>query len=145
KVFETAADAALAGSAPGAGTGSDAAASAAQLYAQAVSAGGDPASLAPRRAEAAALAGDLDTALRLADQALSDPGCPDLARAGTVAGAVLARRGLLARSAEVYRWIGTARMGSAAPLAALVLLGTGSLTDAREVLAVSDGDRPPTL
>jgi DNA-binding CsgD family transcriptional regulator len=27
----------------------------------------------------------------------------------------------------------------------LALLGTGSLTDAREVLAVSDGDRPPTL
>lgn len=145
KVFETAADAALAGSAPGAGTGSDAAANAAQLYAHAVSAGGDPPSLAPRRAEAAALAGDLDSALRLADQALADPGCSDLARAGTVAGAVLARRGLLARSAEVYRWVGTARMGSAAPLAALALLGTGSLTEAREVLAASDGDRPPTL
>jgi len=145
KVFETAADAALAGSTPGGETRSDAAANAAQLYADAVSAGGDPASLAPRRAEAAALAGDLDSALRLADQALSDPGCPDLARAGAVAGAVLARRGLLARSAEVYRWVGTARMGSAAPLAALALLGTGSLTEAREVLAASDGDRPPTL
>ncbi|MFN2535682.1 MAG: LuxR C-terminal-related transcriptional regulator [Pseudonocardiaceae bacterium] len=145
KVFESAGDTALAGSTSGVATGPDAAANAVQLYTQAVSAGGDPASLAPRRAEAAALAGDLDTALRLADQALSDPACPDLARAGTVAGAVLARRGLLARSAEVYRWIGTARMGSAAPLAALALLGTGSLTDAREVLAVSDGDRPPTL
>jgi DNA-binding CsgD family transcriptional regulator len=144
-VFESAGDTALAGSTSGVATGPDAAANAVQLYTQAVSAGGDPASLAPRRAEAAALAGDLDTALRLADQALSDPACPDLARAGTVAGAVLARRGLLARSAEVYRWIGTARMGSAAPLAALALLGTGSLTDAREVLAVSDGDRPPTL
>ncbi|MBV8995431.1 MAG: hypothetical protein JO287_17425 [Pseudonocardiales bacterium] len=145
KVFETAGDTALAGATSGVATGPDAAANAAQLYTQAVSAGGNAASLAPRRAEAAALAGDLDTALRLADQALSDPGCPDLARAGTVAGAVLARRGLLARSAEVYRWIGTARMGSAAPLAALALLGTGSLTDAREVLAASDGDRPPTL
>jgi DNA-binding CsgD family transcriptional regulator len=145
KVFETAADATLARSTPGVGTASDAAATAAQLYRQAISAGGDPALLAPRRAEAAALAGDLDTALRLADQALSDPGCPDLGRAGTVAGAVLARRGLLARSAEIYRWVGTARMGSAAPLAALALLGTGSLTDARAVLAASDGDRPPTL
>ena len=145
KVFETAADAALAGSAPGAGTGSEAAANAAQLYAQAVSSGGDPASLASRRAEAAALAGDLDSALRLADQALADPDCPDLARAGAVAAAVLARRGLLARSAEVYRWIGTARMGSAAPLAALALLGTGSLTEARELLASCNGDRPPTL
>jgi len=52
---------------------------------------------------------------------------------------------LLARSAEIYRWVGTARMSSAAPLAALALLGTGSLTEAREVLAASDGERPPTL
>lgn len=139
-VFEAAADAAL--SEP---IGSDAAVRAAQLYAQAVTAGADLGSLAPRRAEASALAGDLDGALRLADHALSDPSCPDLARAGNVAAAVLAQRGLLARSAKVYRWVGTAGMGSAAPLAALALLGTGSLAEAQEVLAASDGDRPPTL
>jgi DNA-binding CsgD family transcriptional regulator len=139
-VFEAAGDAALSES-----TGSDAAARAVQLYAQAVTAGADSASLASRRAEASALAGDLDGALRLADQALSDPSCPDLARAGNVAAAILAQRGLLTRSAEVYRWVGTARMGPAAPLAALALLGTGSLAEARKVLAASDGDRPPTL
>ncbi|MFN2478018.1 MAG: LuxR C-terminal-related transcriptional regulator [Pseudonocardiaceae bacterium] len=139
-VFEAAGDAAM--SEP---SGSGAAAQAAQLYAQAVAAGADPASLAPRRAEASALAGDLDQALRLADQTLSDPSCPDLGRAGNVVAAVLAQRGLLARSAEVYRWVGPARMGSAAPLAALALLGTGSLAEAREVLAASAGDRPPTL
>ena len=139
-VFEAAGDAAM--SEP---SGSGAAAQAAQFYAQAVAAGADPASLAPRRAEASALAGDLDKALRLADQALSDPSCSDLGRAGNVAAAVLAQRGLLARSAEVYRWVGPARLGSAAPLAALALLGTGSLTEAREVLAASAGDRPPTL
>ncbi len=139
-VFEAAGDAAM--SEP---SGSGAAAHAAQLYAQAVAAGADPASLAPRRAEASALAGDLDKALRLADQALSDPLCPDLGKAGNVAAAVLAQRGLLARSAEVYRWVGPARMGSATPLAALALLGTGSLAEAREMLATSHGDRPPTL
>ncbi|MBV8539835.1 MAG: LuxR family transcriptional regulator [Pseudonocardiales bacterium] len=139
-VFEAAADTAL--SEP---TGSDAAARAVRLYAQAVTAGADSASLAPRRAEAAALAGDLDGALRLADQALSDPSCPDLARAGNVAAAVLAQRGLLARSAEVYLWVGEAGIGSATPLAALALLGTGSLAQAREVLAASEGDQPPTL
>ncbi len=149
-VFEAAADATLSEL-----TGSDAAARAARLYAQAVTAGADSALLAPRWAEASALAGDLDGALRLADQALSDPSCPDLARAGNVAAAVLAQRGLLARSAEVYRWVGTAGLGSAglgwaglggaAPLAALALLATGSLAEAREVLAASDGDRPPTL
>lgn len=143
-VFEAAGDAALSGSEPAELTGFDAAAHAAQLYTHALTAGADPGLLAPRRAEAAALAGDPDTALRLADQALSDPSCPDLARAGNVAAAVLAQRGLLARSAEVYRWVGTDRMGSAAPLAALALLGTGSLTEAREILAF-DGDRPPTL
>src|SRR5436309_3290914 len=58
KVFESAGDTALAGSTSGVATGPDAAANAVQLYTQAVSAGGDPASLAPRRAEAAALAGD---------------------------------------------------------------------------------------
>ena len=139
-VFEAAGDAAM--SEP---SGSGAAGHAAQLYAQAVAAGADPASLAPRRAEASALAGDLDEALRLSDQALSDPSCPDLGRAGNVAAAVLAQRGLLARSAEVYRWVGPARLGSAAPLAALALLGTGSLAEARDVLATSGGDRPPTL
>lgn len=157
-VFQAAGDAALAdpgsdstgldptGSDPP--TGSDSAARAVQLYAHAVAAGADPAVLAPRRAEASALAGDLDTALRLADQALADPACPDLARAGNVAAAVLAQRGLLTRSAEVYRWVGSARMGSAAPLAALALLGTGSLAEARELLAPpsgSDATRPPTL
>lgn len=139
-VFERAGDAAM--SEP---SGSGAAAQAAQLYAQAVAAGADPASLAPRWAEASALAGDLDKALRLADQALSDPSCSDLGRAGNVAAAVLAQRGLLARSAEVYRWVGPARLESAAPLAALALLGTGSLAEAREALAASAGDRPPTL
>src|SRR5262249_6532117 len=127
-IVEAAGDAILAGSAS---TQPNAAAHAAGLYAQAITAGADPGSVAARQAEASALAGDLDTALRLADQALSDPACPDLARAGTVAAAVLAHRGLLARSAEVYRWVGPDRMGSAAPLAALALLGTGMLGEAR--------------
>ncbi|HEY6425506.1 MAG TPA: helix-turn-helix transcriptional regulator, partial [Pseudonocardiaceae bacterium] len=139
-VFEAAGDAERSDAAR-----SDAASRAARLYTQAITAGADPASLAARRAEASALAGDLDGALRLADQALSDSSGPDVARGGSVAAAVLAQRGLLARSAEVYRWIGPARMGSAAPLAALALLGTGSLAEAREVLAAGVGDRPPTL
>ncbi|MGH3828002.1 MAG: LuxR C-terminal-related transcriptional regulator [Pseudonocardiaceae bacterium] len=132
-VFEAAADAALPGP------------DAARLYTQAVTAGADSVALAPRRAEAAALAGDLDGALCLADQALADPSCPDLTRAGNVAAAVLATRGLLARSAEVYRWVAAAGKCPVTPLAALAWLGTGSLGQAREALAVSAGDRPPTL
>ncbi|MGH3832014.1 MAG: LuxR C-terminal-related transcriptional regulator [Pseudonocardiaceae bacterium] len=136
-VFEAAADAAL--------SGPDAAARAVRLYTQAVTAGADSVALAPRRAEAAALAGDLDGALCLADQALADPSGPDLARAGNVAAAVLATRGLLARSAEVYRWVGAAGKDPVTPLAALAWLGTGSLAQAREALASAAGDRPPTL
>lgn len=123
----------------------DGPARAVRLYTQAVAAGAAIPSLAARRAEASALAGDLDEALRLADQMFSDPSCPDLARGGNVAAVVLAQRGLLARSAEVYRWIGRARLGSTAPLATLALLGTGSLPEAREMLAAPGGDRPPTL
>ena len=83
--------------------------------------------------------------MRLADEALSDPSCPDLARAGNVAAAVLAQRGLLARSAEVYRWVGPARMGSAAPLAALALLGYRVAGAGSGGAGGLHGDRPPTL
>ncbi|WP_433277116.1 LuxR C-terminal-related transcriptional regulator [Pseudonocardia xinjiangensis] len=124
-----------------------------EFFEAAVRAGSPALELAARRAEAAVLAGDLDQALAQADQVLSDPGQvpPDHAvRAGTVAAAVLARRGMLARSAELYRWMGTASMGSAAVLAVPALIGTGALDEAREVLRgpvrVSGvPSRPPTL
>ena len=74
---------------------------AAELLSAAVLAGADPATTAVRHSGAAALAGDLDTALRLADQALADPVAvgADTAR---VAGAVaLAHRGFPERSAAL--------------------------------------------
>ncbi len=102
------------------------------------------------------LAGDLDLALTQADQVLSDPDQvppADAVRAGTVAAAVLARRGLLARSAELYRWMGTAlepALGTTAVLAVPALIGTGALDEAQEVLqaprqAAGAPVRPPTL
>ncbi len=102
------------------------------------------------------LAGDLDLALAQADQVLSEADRvppADAVRAGTVAAAVLARRGMLARSAELYRWMGGAMgpgMGSAAVLAVPALIGTGALDEARDVLrgpAPVPGapPRPPTL
>lgn len=79
---------------------------AADLYAEAVRAGTPPLSLAARRAEAHLRTGDLDAALTRSDAVLSvldavDP--DDALRAGSVAASVLARRGLLARSAELAR------------------------------------------
>ena len=65
----------------------------------------------------------------------------DLVRAGTVAAAVLARRGMLARSAELYRWVGAAA-GRASAVAVPALIGTGALDEAREVLHGSIPVRP---
>ena len=125
---------------------------AAEFYEAAVLAGTPSLMLAARRAEAAMLHGDLDLALAQADQVLSAPDQvsePDVVRAGTVAAAVLARRGMLARSAELYRWLGSA-LGNAAPLAVPALIGTGALDEAREVLrgpvpVPGAPQRPPTM
>jgi DNA-binding CsgD family transcriptional regulator len=123
-------------------------AAAEELYAAAVLAGSPPLELAARRAEAALVQGDLDLALTQADQVLSAPDdAPpgDAVRAGTVAAAVLARRGMLARSAELYRWMGSG-LGRGAVLGVPTLIGTGALDEAREVLHPTSGvRRPPTL
>lgn len=60
-----------------------------------------------RRALAAALAGDLDLGLRLADSLLSAESADDRAAGAAVAAAALAHRGQLERSAELSRWAGT--------------------------------------
>ena len=115
-----------------------------ELYGAAVAAGAPAVELASRRAEAALRSGDLDLALTQADQVLSAAGqvrTADLAQAATVAAAVLAHRGMLARSAAVYRFLG-ARMGREAVPA---LIGTGALDEARAVLAAPLPNQPPTL
>jgi DNA-binding CsgD family transcriptional regulator len=130
-----------------------------ELFEAAVRAGTPALELAARRAEAAVLRGDLDLALTQADQVLSAPDAvpaADVVQAGTVAAAVLARRGMLARSAELYRFLGSESMGRGAVLAVPSLIGTGALDEAREVLrgpapqagraTPADGARrPPTL
>jgi DNA-binding CsgD family transcriptional regulator len=130
--------------------------SAGELFAAAVRAGAPALGLAAQRAEAAVLADDLDLALTQADHVLSDPGQvppADAVRAGRVAAAVLARRGMLARSAELYRWMGSAlgpAVRTGAVLAVPALIGTGALDEARDVLhgpvqPPGAPPRPPTL
>ncbi len=137
-VFTAAGDESLRTGLPGAG----------ELYAAAVDAGAPALDLASRRAEAALRAGELDLALTQADQVLSASDqvlAADLAQAGTVAAAVLAHRGMLARSAALYRFLG-ARMGREGVLAVPALIGTGALDEAREIVAAPDVlSRPPTL
>ncbi|SDQ83739.1 helix-turn-helix transcriptional regulator [Quadrisphaera sp. DSM 44207] len=122
---------------------------AAALLAEAVGAGAPPAATAARRAEAAALTGDLDTALALTEELLGLEDPPDLQRGVRVAAACLAQRGMLARSAELYRWLGPSRIAAAGPLAAVAMVGTGDREGAEEVLAAAraaaDPARPPTL
>jgi DNA-binding CsgD family transcriptional regulator len=117
---------------------------AARLLGEAAACGSPAPRTAARRAHAAALCGDFDGALQWADLVLDDDTAPDRARAGAVAGAVLAARGLLARSAELYRLAGPERAGSTA----LALLATGREGEAVAVLA--DAERtdvcgPPTM
>lgn len=123
-----------------------------ELFAAAVLAGSPALGLAARRAEAAMANDDLDLAMAQADQVLSVPDqvpAADVVQAGTVAAAVLARRGMLARSAELYRYLGSDSLGRRAVLAVPALIGTGALDEAREVLhpTVPSGAprRAPTL
>ncbi len=113
-----------------------------ELFAGAVEAGGSQRALAARRAEAAALTGDLDQALRLTDEVMSDPDAPDRTRSFLVAAAVHAQRGLLERSTQLYR-----NVPGAAALAVPALIGIGALAQAREVLesARLEGSAAATL
>ncbi|GAA5145111.1 helix-turn-helix transcriptional regulator [Pseudonocardia eucalypti] len=118
---------------------------ASRLLDAAIEAGAPTLPLAARGAEAAARAGDLDRALELADQVLSASGeVPeaDRARAVSVAAAALAQRGLLARSAELYRWLGASALGANAVVAVPALLGTGALAEARALLQPGSGPHP---
>ncbi|MGH4010700.1 MAG: hypothetical protein ACRDTH_21495, partial [Pseudonocardiaceae bacterium] len=114
---------------------------AAELYAGTIAAGASPRALAARHAQAVALAGDLDQALRLADQVVSDPSAPDRERAVSVVAAVLAHRGLPAHSAQLYCSLPTDAAGGAV-LAVPALIGTGDLTQARAVLDAVDTGTP---
>jgi len=118
------------------------AALAAQLFDAAVAAGTPVAAVSARWAEAAALEGDLDTALRLADQAIAGTVAADRALGARVTAAALAHRGQLARSVELHRWAGG---GQAKAFAAIGLVGLGRLADAEKLLDVTEEDEPPTL
>ena len=115
-----------------------------ELLGAAAASGAPVAGLAARQAYAAALAGDFDVALQWADPVLTDATAPDRCRAAGVMALVLAHRGLLPRSAELYRLAGPDRVGSTA----LALLATGSMAEAVEVLdsvGRADAAAAPTI
>jgi DNA-binding CsgD family transcriptional regulator len=115
---------------------------AARMFTAAVAAGMPVGGLAATWARAAARSGDLDRALRLADQTIATDDAPNRAEAAEVAAAALAHRGQLARSAELYRWAGS---GFPASFAAIGLIGTGQVDALRQLPEPPAVDGPPTL
>ncbi|MEV4600819.1 helix-turn-helix transcriptional regulator [Amycolatopsis sp. NPDC049253] len=81
---------------------------AARLFEAAAEAGARDTAVTTGWARAAALSGDLDTALRLGDGMLSGDDPEARAAGAEIAATVLAHRGELARSAELYRWAAAA-------------------------------------
>ncbi|WP_308214215.1 helix-turn-helix transcriptional regulator [Umezawaea endophytica] len=86
--------------------------------------------IAARWAAASAMAGDLDAALRLADQVITGPESPHRAAAAEVAAVALAHRGQLARSTELYRWSASSSAGA---FAVVGRIGTGHAPEELEL------------
>ncbi|ROT32603.1 helix-turn-helix transcriptional regulator [Micromonospora sp. HM5-17] len=112
---------------------------AARLFAAAEAAGRPTAA---RRATAAALAADLDSALRLADRLVASAESPYRAEGAAIAATALVHRGHPDRAVELYRWAGTP---SSLAFAALGAVGTGEVAQLDQLLADPPADGPPTL
>jgi DNA-binding CsgD family transcriptional regulator len=118
---------------------------AATFYGEAIEAGADAIALAAKRAQASAATGHLDRTHRILDELFAHDDPPDLNRAVDVAAAVWAQRGMLARSAEIYRWLGSDRIGSSAALAGVAMIGTGDQAGAEGMFASGTAAGSPTL
>jgi DNA-binding CsgD family transcriptional regulator len=116
---------------------------AARLFAAAVEGGSLLSTVAADWAVAAASAGDLSTALQVSETLLSSNDPAQREAGATVAATVLAHRGELARSAELFQW---AARGSAPAFAAVALIGTGRHAAATKLMeSGTQADRAPTL
>ncbi|MET8850967.1 LuxR C-terminal-related transcriptional regulator [Amycolatopsis sp. NPDC004625] len=111
-----------------------------RLFEAAAEAGDRSAAVTAGWARAAALSGDLDTALRLSDGMLGAADAETRAAGAEIAATVLAHRGELARSAELYHWAGRTDAFSAT-----ALIGTGDLEGARRLLDSPTPGAAPTL
>jgi hypothetical protein len=118
---------------------------ASQLYEEALLAGADELGTAARRAQAASATGDLDAAGRIIDGLLMSPDPPDLRLGVDVAAAVWAQRGMLARGADVYSWLGPARVGPSGPAAAVAMIGCGNRSGAEAMFPAGSAAESPTL
>ncbi|MGO4617383.1 LuxR C-terminal-related transcriptional regulator [Nocardia sp. 2YAB30] len=116
-----------------------------RYYAAAAAGGADLDLIALRWAEAAARTGDGATAMRLAEPMLARPGSTgaELATAVRICAAVLTRRGMVGRAAQLYSWLGAHRVGPDWAVGATVLYLAGDVAGAAE-LSASSTQWPPT-
>lgn len=115
------------------------------LYDEAEAAGADGITLAARRAQATAATGELDLAGRILDDLFANEPAPDLRRAADVAASMWGSRGLLERGVEPYRWLGSEKVCSSAPLAAVAMIGIGDPAGAADMLASAPSSDSPSL
>ncbi|WP_284749568.1 helix-turn-helix transcriptional regulator [Amycolatopsis sp. RTGN1] len=142
-----------------------------RLFEAAAEAGDRSSAVTAGWARATALSGDLDTALRLGDGMLGAADPETRAAGAAIAATVLAHRGELARSAELYHWAsrsaetmtagggltsgagqpgatglaGAGTWAGADAFAAIALVGTGDLDGARRLLDAPAPGVAPTL
>ncbi|MEU7142188.1 LuxR C-terminal-related transcriptional regulator [Nocardia sp. NPDC046473] len=116
-----------------------------RYYAAAAATGADPDLIALRWAEAAGRNGDGETAMRLAEPVLARSGVSstELADAVRICAAALTRRGLVARAAQLYSWLGAQRVGADWAIGATVLSLAGDVSGAAE-MSGSSTQWPPT-
>lgn len=116
-----------------------------RYYAAAAATGADPDLIALRWAEAAGRNGDGETAMRLAEPVLARSGVSsaELADAVRICAAALTRRGLVARAAQLYSWLGAQRVGADWAIGATVLALAGDVSGAAE-MSGSSTQWPPT-
>ena len=116
---------------------------AAAWYDRALAAGTPAATIAARRAEAAALGGDAVTALRLADAVVADPEAEDRRRALAVVAALLPGRGFWRRSSRRFAELAATPAGDRNDAAWPLLSAIGGVATGGPVPAGSaenDGD-----
>lgn len=113
------------------------------IWSAARAAGADR-SVCDRPLAAAALAADdLDTADRIADEALGSDDRAAVATGVRIAASVAARRGTYSRAAQLFRWLGSDRAGTDAAAGVVAVIAAGDRTSAEEFLAVAE-HAPPT-
>ena len=97
------------------------------------------------RAEESAAAGDHDGALKFLDHVLARPEHEGFTDAVRIAAAIHAHRGMLHRSAELYRHVPAESLGDDAAAAALTLIGVGDVSGAAPMLAVAAHGSPTSV